>query len=103
MSTPEVWTGPLDAAEWPEKLTARVVTAGARPRLHGYDVEADLARHYSFTEMVLLSLTGNLPTAQEARAFDVALQFAAPVSVQEAPTHATMVSISLCLSERSFK
>ena len=102
MTTPseKVWTGPLDVAEWPEKLTARVVTPGARPRLHGYDVEADLARHYSFTETVLLALTGELPTAAEARAFDVALQFAAPASAQEAPTHATILA-RICMASTS--
>ena len=102
MSPPSerVWSGPLDAAEWPEKLTARVVTPGARPRLHGYDVEADLARHYSFTETVLLALTGELPTAAEARAFDVVLQFAAPASAQEAPTHATILA-RICMASTS--
>ncbi len=96
----KAWTGPLDAAEWPEKLTARVVTPGARPRLHGYDVEADLARHYSFTETLLLALTGELPSAKEARAFDVALQFAAPAAAQDAPTHAAILG-RICMASTS--
>jgi hypothetical protein len=99
-SSEVVWSGPLDAAEWPEKLTARVVTPGPCPRLHGYDVEGDLARHYSFTETVLLALTGDLPTAAAARAFDVALQFAAPASAQEAPTHATILA-RICMASTS--
>jgi len=99
-TTEKVWTGPLDVAEWPEKLTARVVTPGLRPRLHGYDAETDLARHYSFTDTVLLALTGELPTAEKARAFDVALQFLAPASAQEAPTHATILA-RVCMASTS--
>lgn len=90
--TPAAFTGPLDEAAWPEKLTARVVTPGPRPRLHGYDVEGDLARHYSFVDAALLALTGSLPTPERSRAFDVALQFAAPVSAREAPVHAAILA-----------
>jgi hypothetical protein len=97
MSAPEVWTGPLDQAEWPDTLSARVVTPGSRPRLHGYDVEADLACHYAFAEMVLLALTGELATMESARALDVVLQFAAPLSAQHAPTHATILA-RLCMA-----
>jgi len=92
--------GPLDDVEWPAKLTARVVTPGPCPRVHGYDVEGDLARHYSFAETVLLALTGDLPAKGEARAFDVALQFAAPAFVQEAPTHATILA-RICMASTS--
>jgi hypothetical protein len=35
--------GPVEAFPWPEQLTARVVQAGAQPRLQGYDVQRDLA------------------------------------------------------------
>jgi citrate synthase len=94
------YSGPLDAAEWPQRLTARVVTPGAAPRLHGYDVEGDLARHYSFAEVVLLSLTGELPTAEVARAFEVALKFAAPAPVHEAPTHAAVLA-RICVASTS--
>jgi hypothetical protein len=83
---------PLDAASWPDKLTARVVTPGPCPAIHGYDVEDDLARHYSFSETVLLSMTGELPTAAQGRAFDVALAFAAPTPINEAPTHAAVLA-----------
>jgi hypothetical protein len=100
MTTSKVWNGPLDDAEWPDKLTARVVTQGPCPRLHGYDVEGDLARHYSFAETVLLALTGRLPSAEEARAFDIALQFAAPAPAQEAPTHAAIIA-RICVASTS--
>jgi hypothetical protein len=83
---------PLDDAPWPDKLTARVVAPGPRPRIHGYDVEDDLARRYSFTETVFLALTGDLPTREVARAFDVVLQFLAPAPINEAPTHAAALA-----------
>jgi hypothetical protein len=87
--------GPLDDAPWPDKLTARVVAPGDTPRLHGYDVEGDLARHYSFVETVLLSLTGELPSPPQARAFEIALQFLSPATVNEAPTHAAVI-VRIC-------
>jgi hypothetical protein len=83
---------PLDRAPWPERLTARVVTPGPRPAIHGYDVEDDLALHYSFAETALLALTGEPPTPEVGRAFEVALQFAAPAPLHEAPTHAAVLA-----------
>jgi hypothetical protein len=84
--------GPLDDTTWPEKLTARVVAPGSTPRIHGYDVESDLARHYSWAETILLTLTGELPTPASLRAFEIAMHFLAPAPVNEAPTHATVVA-----------
>ncbi|HEX6764634.1 MAG TPA: hypothetical protein VF103_04130, partial [Polyangiaceae bacterium] len=55
-------SGPLEKAPFPAQLTARVMTPGKNPRLHGYDVEGDLAAHYTTSELVLLSLTGELPS-----------------------------------------
>lgn len=86
-------TGPFDAAKWPDQLRARVVTPGAEPRVRGYDVESDLARHYSFGEGVLLALGGDVPTAEQGRAFDVAMQFLSPAPVNEAPTHAASLAM----------
>jgi hypothetical protein len=88
--------GPIDDADWPDKLTARVVTPGPRPAIHGYDVEGDVATHYSFAETVLLALTGELPAATHGRAFEIALQFAAPAPVNEAPTHAAVLARICC-------
>lgn len=76
----------------PETITARVVTPGDRPRVLGYDVQGDLARYYRFPELVLLAATGQLPSEPLGRAFDVALQFLAPVSVAEAPVHAAVLT-----------
>jgi hypothetical protein len=84
--------GPLESASFPETLTARVVTPGGLPRIHGYDVEEDLARHYGPTDVLFLSLTGELPTAAAAAALNVALTFVAPVSVAHASTHAAVLA-----------
>jgi hypothetical protein len=92
--------GPLEQHRFPERLTARVVSPGARPQVHGYDVEHDLARHYGLSDLVLLSLVGELPTDQARAAFDVAVLFAAPVSVAHASTHAAVVA-RLCGSPPS--
>lgn len=84
--------GLFDDQAWPTTLTARVVTPGERPRVHGYDVEADLARHYRFTDLALLALTGELPSNERSALFDLALIFAGPVAVNEAPTHVAVLS-----------
>lgn len=83
--------GPIEDRVWPEKIAARVVEPGANPRLHGYDVRSDLAHHYGFVDVVLLALTGELDPAR-ARAFEIALTFASPASVREAPGHAAMLA-----------
>jgi hypothetical protein len=84
--------GPLDVAAFPATLSARVVTPGARPRVHGYDVEGDLARHYGPTDLLLLSLTGELPSPEASAALGVALTFLAPVSVAHASVHGAVLA-----------
>ena len=92
MTLPEL-DGPLSSgAAFPAHLTARVVTPGERPHVHGYDVEGDLARHYQPSDLLFLLLTGELPVAPASRAFAVALMFLAPVSVAHASTHAAVVA-----------
>ncbi|HEY3820045.1 MAG TPA: hypothetical protein VGL81_22925 [Polyangiaceae bacterium] len=88
-------SGPLDDVAWPDKITAHVVAPGHRPRVHGYDVEGDLARHYSFTDTVLLALTGELPSEAQSSAFEVAMQFLSPSPVNEAPAHAAVI-VRIC-------
>jgi hypothetical protein len=73
-------------------LRANVVTPGPEPRLHGYDVERDLARHYHFSDVSLLALSGELPSDEKLAAFDTAMSFLAPLSVAEAPTHAATLA-----------
>ena len=84
--------GPLDAGQWPTQLVANVVTTGTAPRIHGYDVQSDLARHYSASEVVLLTLTGELPAPDALAAFEVATLFAAPMPISYAPTHAASLA-----------
>lgn len=86
--------------EVPEHLTARVVAPGEAPLVHGYDVQADLSAHYGFSDLVFLSLTGELPEGHAGRAFEVLLMFAAPVSVAEAPSHAAALA-RLCSAKPS--
>lgn len=85
-------SGPMEEFPWPEKLTARVVSPGPRPRIHGYDVEGDLALHYSFAETVLLTLTGEPPDPVRGKAFEIALIFLSPITIAEAPTHAAAIA-----------
>lgn len=86
------YQGPLEEASFPEKLSARVVTPGANPRLHGYDVESDLAAHYTASALTLLALTGELPSEEALAIFEVASAFLAPVSVAHASTHAAVLA-----------
>lgn len=73
-------------------LEARVVRPGPRPLLHGYDVQSDLAGSFSFAEVILTALTGEAPSEAAGRAMSVALTFACPISVAEAPSHAATLA-----------
>ncbi len=84
--------GPFEQIQWPERLQGHVATPGPGARIHGYHAEEDLARHYSFTDCALLSLTGELPQAPLRAAAEVALAFLAPAPVSEAPAHAALAS-----------
>jgi hypothetical protein len=83
--------GPVESTAWPSELTARVVSPGHDPRLHGYSVERDVATHAGFSESILLSLCGELPSITACRALELALTFLGPLSVAEAPTHAAVL------------
>lgn len=92
--------GPLESGTWPDKLRARVITPGDAPRVHGYDIEGDVAQHHGYGEYLLLCLTGELPTPERARAFDAVCMFLGPLSVAYAPTHAAVLS-RLCGARNS--
>lgn len=85
---PTTYVGPFDREAWPTRLAAHVVSPGPEPRLHGYAVAGDLARFYGAIDVTWLVLRGELPTAAERAAFDVAMVLLAPVAVGEAPAHA---------------
>lgn len=85
--------GALDDTPWPETLIARVVAPGGDDdRVNGYAVLSDLARHYSFTDLLYLGLVGELPSATASRRFQIALMAAAPVPVREASVHAGVLA-----------
>ncbi len=84
--------GPLESGDFPDQLRARVVSPGKEPKVHGYDVERDLAQHYRFSELVFLLMTGELPSTEAAAGLDVALCFFSPVSVAHASTHASVLA-----------
>lgn len=92
MSAGETPTGYVDARAWPDRLVAHVVTPAPPHRIHGYDVESDLARRHGLPELLLLVLTGELPEPARARAFEAALAIAAPVPIQHAPAHAARLA-----------
>lgn len=80
--------GPIDSRTWPAELDAHAVSPGPERRLFGYDVERDVAAFYRFSDLVFLSLMGELPDDARSRAFEIALCFAAPVSIAHASIHA---------------
>lgn len=85
--------GPLEAAPWPETLDAHAVSDDDDVlRLHGYDVEADVAAHYRFSDALYLAIKGELPDDSRSRAFEIAMTFALPLSVAEAPVHAAALA-----------
>jgi len=89
------YNGPVEELNWAAKLQAHVVTPGNRPRIHGYDVRGDLLNCTSFSGLILLTLTGELPAPDVLLAFEKALFILATVSVAEAPVHASVLS-GLC-------
>lgn len=89
------YTGPVEDLKWASRLQAHVVTPGERPRIHGYDVRADLAGNISFSQLIILTLTGQLPTEKALQAFETVIVFLAPISVAEAPVHASVLA-GLC-------
>jgi hypothetical protein len=84
--------GPLEAAPWPETLAAHAVSEGDDVRLHGYDVERDVAAHYRFSDLLYLAIKRELPDDARSRAFEIAMMFALPMSVAEAPIHAAALA-----------
>ena len=83
---------PINAVDWPDKLPARVVEEGRAPRLQGYEVDGDLARHYHFADVVFLALTGELPKEKTSGLFERILILLSPANAGSAATHAAGVS-----------
>jgi hypothetical protein len=84
--------GALDDTAWPERLVAKAVSRGLTDdRLHGYAILGDLARHYSFSDVLFSGLTGELPDRASSQRFALALLASAATSVAEAPTHVALL------------
>jgi hypothetical protein len=84
--------GPIESRPWPEKLEAFAVESETPARLFGYDVEDDLARHYRFSDVVYLALTGELPDDARGRAFEIVLVFLVPAFVGRGAMHAAVLT-----------
>lgn len=84
--------GPIDSRSWPQQLDAHAVSPDHERRLFGYHVERDLAAFYRFSDLIFLSLVGELPDEARSRAFEIALCFAMPVSVADAAVHAPVLA-----------
>jgi hypothetical protein len=85
--------GVLDDTVWPEQLIARAVLPGdADDRLHGYSVLGDIARHYRYSDLVYLTVVGELPDARASGLFHIALCSLATIAVNEAPAHIGVLS-----------
>lgn len=93
----DAWTPPshgaLDDTIWPDRLRARAVACEpGDDRLFGYAVLGDVARNYSFSDLVYLGIMGELPDAVRSRRFHIAMCAAATVSVAEASSHAAVLA-----------
>lgn len=76
-----------------DRIESRVARRGvAEDHIHGYAVTGDLARHYSWAEVVLLTLTGRAPTPPLGRAFDAVLTNLMTVTIGEASVHAARIA-----------
>ena len=85
--------GALDDTPWPDKLVARAIAPGdTDDRMHGYAVLGDVARHYSYSDLVYLAIIGELPDPHASALFHVALCSLATMSVGEAPVHVGVVA-----------
>ncbi len=83
--------GPIDSRTWPSQLDAHALTARGE-RLFGFDVEADIAAFYRFSDLLFLSLVGELPDEARSRAFEITLCFLMPLSVAHAAVHAASLA-----------
>lgn len=88
----KTFKGILDTVSFPNKITGYVVAPDNDPRIHGFAVQADLGFTCGFTQVIWLSLTGELPTVEEVEIFNRALVWLTPMHVGEGPTHAAVLA-----------
>jgi hypothetical protein len=83
----------LDRRAWESQLSARVIEgAPDADRVYGYAVVSDLARHYAYSDVVYLAITGELPDDRSAQLFRTALTASAPASVRDASAHGAVLA-----------
>jgi len=92
MTTRDNQPSPVEDHAWPSQLPAHVTTDGERPRVQGFDLVGDLARHYDFGEFLVTALTGIPPNASWGRAVNMALVVLAGASVRQASVHAATIA-----------
>ncbi len=78
----------FDHPSFANQLDARVVDERhAEPRIRGFEVLSDLVPHFSFVDLLLMSMTGKEPSARTSEALRRAMVILAPLSAGSAPTH----------------
>jgi len=92
---------PVEANPWPDKLDAHVVSPGPPPRVHGYALCEDLARHYDFGEFLVTALVGTPPTASWGRAVNMALVVLGGAGVDGAGVHVATLARRCGADDRS--
>lgn len=85
-------TTPLNDMSTEDLFPGHIVRPGAQPRVRGYRLHDDLGRYYAFSEVLLLAMTGEIPTPQDAHAFERALIFLMDTPITSAAAHAARVT-----------
>lgn len=91
MST-SISDSPLDFFPCVETLDGYVSDLSQGFKIHGEDMMRRMSQGASFSQMVLLTLTGELPSPMQVTRYERALQLAAMMDVGEAPCHAARLA-----------
>jgi len=75
-----------------ETLEARVFDFDQEAAIHGYSISNDLLHHYSFTDILYLTVTEELPTKAQRICFDLALSLLLPAPVTRDTVHAGILT-----------
>lgn len=75
-----------------ESLEACVFNFDNTPEIHGYSVQSDLIHHYSFQEILYLTVSGDLPSEKQYRLFHLAIALLIPAPVTQDTVHAGVLS-----------
>jgi len=75
-----------------ESLEARVFNFESAPEIHGYSIHSDLVHHYSFAEILYLTIAGDLPSEKQNRLFELAITLLIAAPVTQDTVHAGVLS-----------